>query len=103
MPGKSRTLRVQIDGKPWRWVYKRIPQSNDGMTVYGKCDWATRTVSISRSIDGLDRLDTEIHEALHAMQGFASEEHVTEVATTLAGLLWRLGYRIPGAEDSADV
>jgi hypothetical protein len=103
MPGKSRTLRVQIDGKPWRWVYKRIPQNSDGLTIYGKCDWATRTVSISLSIDGLDRLDTEIHEALHAMQGFASEEHVTEVATTLAGLLWRLGYRTDRPEDSAHV
>lgn len=103
MAGKIRTLRVQIDGKPWRWVYKRIAQSKDGLTVCGKCDWATRTVSISLTLDGLDRLDTEIHEALHAMQGFASEEHVTEVATTLAGLLWRLGYRIPRAGGTADV
>jgi len=32
-------------------------------------------------------------EALHAIQGFASEEHTEEVATTLANILWSLGYR----------
>lgn len=98
MPRKSVAKRFLIDGKQWRWVYKRIPQDKDGATIYGKCDWEKRTVSISKNLDGVDRLDTEIHEALHAMQGFASEEHVTEVATTLATLLWTLGYRIPAPE-----
>jgi hypothetical protein len=100
MSSKSRTLRVQIDGKPWRWVYKRLPQDKDGATVCGKCDWAARTVSISKNLEGVERLDTEIHEALHAVQGFASEEHVTDVATTLAEILWRLGYRLQGGDDA---
>lgn len=95
MARKCRAHRFQIDGKPWRWVYKRIPPSRDGVQVCGKCDWDARTVSICKTLQGLDRLDTEIHEALHAVQGFASEEHVTEVATTLAQILWRLGYRTP--------
>jgi hypothetical protein len=43
---------------------------------------------------GLDRLDTICHELLHACQGYASEEHVAEVATTLATVLWQIGYRM---------
>ena len=40
-----------------------------------------------------DRMDTTIHEALHALLPFADEECVTKTATDLARLLWRLGYR----------
>lgn len=93
MARQRRTYGFQIDGKPWKWIYKSIPKDRDGATVFGKCDWEARTVSISVKLDGLDRLDTEIHEALHATQGFASEEHTSQVATTLAEILWKLGYR----------
>lgn len=82
-------LEFWIDGDKWKWIYKSLRRRK----LAGFCDYENRTVAICTSQKDLDRLDTEIHEALHAMQWFASEEHTTQCATTLAGILWRLGYR----------
>lgn len=86
-----KTFRFTIDGKPWKWVYRSLRRIKP--TTLGLCDWDATTVTICSSCEGLERLDTELHEALHAMQGFASEEHTEQVATTLAEILWKLGYR----------
>ena len=79
----------KIGGRVWRWRY-RVMRAN-----FGLCDYTSRQITIdaSRSHDGQARLDTEIHEALHALQAFATEEHTAEVAATLAEILWKLGYR----------
>lgn len=86
----KRTFKFEIDGKPWKWVYKSLKKRG----ALGICDWDSKTVLICTSCEGLERMDTEIHEALHATQGFASEEHTSQVATTLAQILWKLGYRL---------
>jgi hypothetical protein len=52
-------------------------------------------------VRGVERLDTELHEALHALQSFASEEHTAEVATALAQILWQLGYRLTEESDAS--
>jgi hypothetical protein len=85
--------KFTINDKPWNWVYRSLRRLRP--TTLGLCDWDSSTVTICTSCEGLDRLDTEIHEALHAMQGFASEEHTESVATTIAKILWELGYRLP--------
>lgn len=80
--------KFSIAGRVWRWIYR--PMRAD----WGVCDYNTRTISIDtghREPQGL--LDTELHEALHGLQAFATEEHTAEVATTLANILWGLGYR----------
>lgn len=84
-----------IAGKPWRWVYRSLRRRR----LCGLCDYDSQTVSICKTLTGIDRLDTELHEALHACQHFASEDHVAEVATTLASILWKLGYRLDGERD----
>jgi hypothetical protein len=81
----------RIAGSQWQWVYRNLRRRK----LCGK-------VSICKTLNGFDRLDTELHEALHACQGFASEDHVAETATTLATILWRLGYRLPGEHDGSD-
>lgn len=86
---QRRTFSFHIDGVRWRWVYRSLKRAK----AYGMCDWEAKTVTICTSCDGLARLDTECHELLHAMQGFASEEHTASVATNLATILWSLGYR----------
>lgn len=92
---KKRNHKFEICGQSWRWTYKSLKRRQ----LAGLCDYANRTVSICNSQRGLDRLDTEIHEALHALQSFASEEHTAECATTLASILWMLGYRLPEDAD----
>lgn len=85
-------IKVIIEGSQWRWVYRSLRRTRP--VTLGLCDWEKKTVTICTSCEGLERLDTELHEALHATQFFASEEHTEEVATTLAQILWKLGYRI---------
>ena len=40
-----------------------------------------------------DELDTAIHEMLHAERPKMSEACVTKTATSIAKLLWKMGYR----------
>jgi hypothetical protein len=87
----KKTFSFVIDGQKWKWSYKSLKRMKP--RVLGLCDYENKIVSVCTSCEGIERLDTELHEALHAMQGFASEEHTEQVATTLAQILWRLGYR----------
>jgi hypothetical protein len=87
----KKNYKFIIDGKSWSWVYRSLKQTKP--RILGLCDWASTKVTICTSCEGIERLDTELHEALHAMQGFASEEHTEQVATTLAQILWKIGYR----------
>lgn len=90
MGKRPASRRFAIGGVTWQWVYRSLKRRH----LCGLCDYEKRTVSICTSVSGVDRLDTELHEALHACQGYASEDHVAEVATTLATILWQLGYRL---------
>ena len=94
MPQKTKSLKFDIGSKQWLWQYRSLRSKN----LCGLCNYSKHTVSICTSLKGIDRLDTECHEALHALQAYASEEHVAEVATTLATILWALGYRRDAGE-----
>ena len=85
----QRSKRVMIGGHLWSLVFRSLKRRS----LCGLCDYETKTISICTSMQGIDELDTLCHELLHACQGFASEDHVAEVATTLATVLWQLGYR----------
>lgn len=89
-PRREPARKFVIGGRRWAWVYRKM-RSN-----YGMCDYGSRVVTIDStpSTAGLARLDTEIHEALHALQAFATEEHTATTATTIAEILWALGYRL---------
>lgn len=84
---KGRT--VEISGRRWRWLYRPM------RAYWGLCDYGSRTITIdaSKVHAGRAMLDSECHEALHALQAFATEEHTASVAATLAEILWGLGYR----------
>ena len=84
-----RNLRANIAGHSWSLVFRSLKRRK----LYGLCDYEKKTITICTSVQGVDELDTLCHEVLHACQGFAAEEHVAEVATTLATILWQLGYR----------
>lgn len=86
---RERRRLFTIAGRVWRWCYRPM------RAYWGLCDYGSRTITIDpRHEDGRLRLDTELHEALHALQAFATEEHTAEVATTLAAIMWGLGYRL---------
>lgn len=52
-----------------------------------------RKILIEERLTNRPRLETVIHECLHALNPTASEEHITESARDLARVLWALGYR----------
>lgn len=50
-------------------------------------------VHIKRSRETLDRLDTIVHETLHASNPKMSEAEVARIAGDVAAVLWKAGYR----------
>ena len=81
---------VTIGGKRWNLVFEGTPRDANGA-----CDHPTavgKRIRIRRSLRGETRLDTIIHEVLHAADWSKDEEWVGQTATELARILTRLGY-----------
>lgn len=65
-----------------------VPFIIHGRTLYDK-----RQIVVYKSRGQKERLDTLIHEGLHAIDPAATEKSVTTRANKLADLLWKAGYR----------
>lgn len=67
---------------------------------YGECDPPCKKgkeIRINPKLKGEQRLDTLLHEAIHAaLWHLADEEWVAQLATDLARMLTRQGYRRDG-------
>jgi len=96
-PMPRKPLKIEVNGEAWKLIYRSLRRRS----LCGLCDYDRKVMTICTSLADLDRLDTEIHEACHALQGFASEEHTAEIATTLARMLWAIGYRLQGEDDGS--
>jgi len=80
----------KINDDRWLWRYSRLNGSAAGWTEYSK-----KKVLIDQRLKNRVRLETEIHEAIHATLGSViSEEAVTSSAKDISRILWSLGYRI---------
>lgn len=75
IPRRKNSTRVRIRGKWWRVVYGRAPKYK----VVGMCDYASRTLYITRRGEPYS---TAIHEALHAALPDLDEDAI--LATELA-------------------
>jgi hypothetical protein len=80
-------MRIRLRGKRWRLVFKRLAGD------CGRCRYRDNKLHVSDDVRGRLRLDTLIHEMLHACYPDVDEDSVTETATDMARGLWRLGYR----------
>lgn len=58
-----------------------------------ECDFGRRVVRIPKDGDTLAELDWIVHESLHACCPYLCEDAVDRCATSVARLLWRLGWR----------
>lgn len=56
-------------------------------------DQTPREIRVRQTLRGKARLETIIHEALHAQTWDRTEADVARSARELAALLWRCGYR----------
>ena len=70
-----------------------LPSGQFGECVWGIPGVALPTVRIPLDGDEKHDLDTIIHESLHACFPDTGESAIDETGTSVAELLWRLGWR----------
>ena len=89
----SKVKTHRFRGHRW-WIEddQSLPSGQFGECVYGIPGITHPTLRIPVDGDGQHDLDTCIHEALHACTEM-DEKSVTETATDIARLLWRLNWR----------
>ncbi len=82
---------AQVLDRRWRLRFCELPRGCDG-----ECDGPTvvgKEIRISESLTDRDRLETIIHELLHAADyERASEPYVHQTAHDIAVILWKMGY-----------
>jgi hypothetical protein len=82
-------VRLQINGKPWT-----VKDTDDlPKQEFGECIWSERLIQIRTHQDEQERLDTLIHELLHACQPGWNEQNVARVALVLRNGLWGDSWR----------
>ncbi len=82
-------MQVILNGKRYTIILSNFPHA-------GECDDPNikhKKIKIKKGLKGQQHLDTLVHEALHACLWMASEEWVSETASDISRILWRLGYR----------
>ena len=88
----SEDHNVTIDGKRWLLRFTRLKGGAAGWTYFGNAK--RPRILIDEKLKGGTRLETIVHELLHASLGpTISEESVTEAARVIRRTLWSLGYR----------
>lgn len=70
-----------------RFAHKR----NRG--CWGKAYLNTYRIEIDPDLDEKTEMDIALHEGLHLLFPYMSEDDVNEAGKALADLLWRIGYR----------
>lgn len=88
-------MRLKLGGKYWNFRYGRTPRD-----CWGLCDSTVtpKTITVRKNIGEFNKLDTAIHEFLHAIHPHMEEEWIEQTGTELAHALWRLGYRANGGK-----
>lgn len=93
--------KFRFRGADW-WVRYvcRFPAGTGkvfGLTVWKRNSGSPHlggVIYVERGLAGKVRLDTEIHEALHACLPDYDEEAITGIASELTEFLWTTGYRL---------
>lgn len=95
--------RVKLRGKSWDVVETTRAEISGvgGLSHHERVDGLTeapdseaKRIFIAEETKGERRLDTLIHEALHACFWDLAEESISTAARDIAHMLWRIGYRV---------
>lgn len=85
----------KIAGRKMIWRYSRLKGGaqgwcyrNDHMSQHKE-----EKIIIDNRLKGRSKLNTELHEFLHAYNPQIAEDYINDQANTLASILWKLGYR----------
>ena len=82
-------MKVTIRGKRWDLQFVRLRKN------WGECDPPDKpgkAIRIRGSLKGRDRMNTIIHEVLHAGHWELKEDVVEELANDIERILTKLGY-----------
>lgn len=85
---------TKLGGLRWRFRFVRSKDIPDDR--WADCstpDDPRRQIRIREVLRGKGRLETILHEALHAQWPDDSEEKITRHGKELSELLWKIGYR----------
>jgi hypothetical protein len=83
-------MRVSLCGKRWKLRYTKLSDCR------GECDAPStpnKEIRIDKNLHGEEELEVLIHEAMHAIDWRADEDHVRCAAADVARMLYNLGYR----------
>jgi hypothetical protein len=87
---------IRILKKKWR--IREVDQAEmQHSDAHGECDppnTVRKEIRILKGLKNLDRLETILHECIHAADWKWDEETVSQLGKDLSSLLWDLGYRI---------
>jgi hypothetical protein len=83
MKHPNKELTVMIRGKPWNIFVEDLK----GLAIH------QRGIYVNPNHYGKDFLDSLLHEVCHANFPYLGEKAVAETATSMATVLWSLGYR----------
>ncbi len=87
-------LTTKLGGKEWHIKFVRSREiPSDRWGDCGHPEDPKPTIRVRRAVEGKNRMDLIIHEALHAIYPDETEEMVNRSATEIANLLWACGYR----------
>ena len=82
-----------LAGRVWLWRYSRLRGRAAGWTFWPDAKQRAK-ILIDTRLEGRARLETEIHEALHACFPQVCEQTITESGRDIARVLHSLGYRL---------
>lgn len=94
-------MTAKLRGAPWSitWPAKLPIPDRDAHGTCKRRNMADGSKGGLIRIDGATteqkRMETEIHEMLHACLWDTDEAAVTETARDIARVLWKIGYRLP--------
>lgn len=85
---------IYLGGLRWRFRFVRSNQiPNDRWADCSSPEEPNRQIRIRQVLRGKQKLETILHEALHAQWPEDSEDTIAQHGKELANLLWKLGYR----------
>lgn len=86
-------FQTKISGEVW--TVRFLPRSKLPKDTWGRCDRHRKVIEVQLNLCDKTTLDVLIHECLHASNPilFESEEFVTDLATEIAAVLAKCGFR----------
>lgn len=93
-------MHITILGKRWELKFVDARTMPDALGACESPDSPRKEIRVRKNLRGKEMLDVLIHEMLHASDWTKDElDYVAPVATNIAKVLWRLGYRRKGHDD----